>query len=72
MLSEKLKHIDLSRPAHVCKRNRNAILKIGDIIFIKNMVFEIMNRNLKGPTYVIKFLDYTNFEGKTKRSEIPC
>lgn len=70
MLNEKLKNIDLSRPAHVDKKRRP--LKIGDIIFIRDMVFEVTFNEKHGPNFVIQFLEYSNFIGKTKRPEMPC
>ena len=70
MLAEKLKEVDLSRSEHVCKKRRP--LKIGDIIFIRDMVFEVYDKAIEHPVYKIKFLEYSNFTGKTKRPEIPC
>ena len=72
MLSEKLKNIDLSRPAHVDKKHRP--LKIGDLVFIRDMVFEVQyidNRQIGEAYYNLKFLEYTKFIGKTKRPELP-
>lgn len=70
MLSEKIKDIDLSRPEHMCKNHRP--LKMGDLVFIRDMVFEVIDKSLDTEYYIIQFLEYTNFTGKTKRPEIPC
>ena len=62
--------MDLSRPIHVDKKRRP--LKIGDIVFIRDMVFEVVNITRDTPYHILKFLEYTKFTGKTKRQEIPC
>ena len=75
MLSEKLKDIDLSSAEHMCKKRRK-VLKVGDIILLKDMVFEVTGvsgeneTTVKRPVYILEFLEYTDFETKTKRLEI--
>lgn len=71
MFLDNLKKVDLN--IRLSSDNKLRDIKLGDIVFIKDSVLEVVGIHVPeegGTYYTLKFLEYVRTENKTKRPEI--